>query len=427
MKKTFVSLSLFLCLTGGIAQVGTLAEFGLVFPQPGESNSMGFLPPGTVVQMKGVSENWKYIEGRGLKGWTRGEVVTISSEWKITQSQELVVCPAIFLDENTLALWWYKKQLWWFDIDARKVVRKEAFDDISEILGLYRQRWLVYTISYFDPMKEKPTMISDMWVYDIRSKKKIQLGIFDDKKTSFEGFLVSPDHRYALVRIRGKNHIVTHVLDLSAFRWVSWVTNVSQPQWYGTNQIIFRTKDTIVISDLSTWLSNSGSVDGEALLLPKGVKNVSSFRIVATNIYILAEKKIYRGRVGETNWEVTDFRSFDWNSDQTLNFYVDSAGGHMYDLRRKKLIPEFSGENPVTEFIGFTLEGVLIQKNFAKIPTIFLLTSQLEESYRYKAIDKIHASDGNGTLLEVIDYVGELLIAVEKPGKGYYFIFPRRL
>ncbi len=427
MKKTLVSLGLVLWLSGGMAQVATLAELVSVFTQPEEKNAVGVLPPGTPVQIKGSSGDWSQIEAGGLKGWTRGEMVTIAPSWKITQSQELIVCPSIFFDDGPTALWWYKKQLWWFDIEARKVVRKEAFDDISEIWGLYRQRWLLYAVSYVDPLEDKPTAIQDLWVYDIRGKKKTRIGIFDGKKTSLEEFLVSPDHRYALVRVGSKKQSTTHVLDLSSFRWVNWVTNVLQPRWYTSNQIVFRTRENLLVSELLSWLSSPGSVEGEALVLPRGVKSISSFRIVGTNIYIMAEKKIYQGSIGATNWVLTGLRGFDWNADQTLNFYVDSAGGHMYDLRRKRLIPNFSGENPAWEFLGFTLDGVLIQRNFAKISTVFLLSSSLEERYRYKAIDRIHASDGNGTLLEVIDESGELLIVVERPEKGYYFIFPRRL
>ncbi|MFN3660397.1 MAG: hypothetical protein ACK4TN_04060, partial [Brevinematales bacterium] len=70
---------------------------------------------------------------------------------------------------------------------------------------------------------------------------------------------------------------------------------------------------------------------------------------------------------------------------------------------------------------------LIVQQMFAKIPTLFLVSPDIQEIYRYKAVDKIHAMDGSGTLIEVVNEGGVLILVIERPQKGYYFVFPDKL
>lgn len=428
MKKILLN-SLFLCLVAvGFSQEGSLADFALIFSHAEEKSAIGSLPLGVPVHVMSMAGEWTQIESGGFRGWTKSPVFLPPQGWKITQANELLLCPKILLDDNVpIALWVYKNQLWWYDIEGRKVIKKENFGSISGIMGLYRNRWLLVYRSYSEPEQPKPSTILEIGLYDLHTKRRTFLGFYDGKSLGFEDFVVSPTSKYALLTVRTKKISVTHIIHLQVFQWLGWVTNISQPRWLGEEIILFRSQGQLFRSSLSDWTNGKGRVEASSFPLPKGVAKLSSYRIENTNLYILAEKKVYKSSFDGSNWQLTGFRSLEWNSEQTLNIYADDTGGHLYDLRQKRTLKPFSGENPEKEFIAFTLDGLIVQQNFAKIPTLFLLDNDLKEMYRYKAIDKIHAMDIIGNVIEVIEEGGELLLIVERPRKGYYFVFPRKM
>ncbi|MCX7881967.1 MAG: hypothetical protein N2314_01960 [Brevinematales bacterium] len=428
MKKTFLcSLSLVWMITVFWSQNATLADFALVFEKQEESRPLAILPPGVGVNLITTNGMWSFIEGYSFKGWTKAPLITLPREWKLTQEQPLLLSPRLILEDVPLALWIYNNQLWWYDVENRKVVKKDNFDTLSSVYGLYRERWLVGDKIYTDGQKEKPLSLREVWLYDIQTKKKIKIGIFDNQTLWFDDISISSDSRYAVIRLGSKKNSYTYLWDLNTLQWVGWVTNISQTRWVGNTQILFRENHALFVSELTSWLNAKGNVEKNPISLPKGLQRFSSYRVENTTLYLLSDKKVYQGDITGTNWKLTDLRSLEWNADKTLNVYVDAAGGHLYDVQNKKLFREFSGENPEKEFIAFTLDGLLVQQSFAKIPTLFLFSSDMNEVYRYKAVDKIHAMDGNGTLLEVVNEGGVLLLIVERPHKGYYFVFPERL
>lgn len=428
MKKTLLfSLLIILLSSVSWGQDVSLVDTAFLFEKPEETTPTAFLPAGSIVQLKTSNGSWIQIEGYGLKGWTKTPVLTIPKEWKITQDQPLLLSPKIMLDPTPVALWIYKNSLWWYNLDTRKVIKKEPVDHFSAIYGFYRDRWLLVEKTYTDGEGEKPLTMREVWLYDTKTKKQAKIGIFDNKQLFFDDFVVSPDSRYALIRLIGSRRSYTYLWDLNTLQWVGWVTNISQARWVGNTQILFRSGNDLYLSEVTSWLQTKGSSEASKLSLPAGIQRFTSYRLENTTIYLLVEKKVYKRDINETNWSLTDLRSLEWNTEQSLNVYVDSTGGHLYDVRQKKLVKGFSGENPEKEFIAFTLDGLIVQQSFAKIPTLFLFSDDIQEIYRYKAVDKIHAMDGNGTLIEVVNEGGVLLLIVERPQKGYYFIFPERL
>jgi hypothetical protein len=425
MKKILGSVLIGVCLlwVSVYAQDASVAEFATV----SFSGGTEVLPPGVLVR-RGGSSSSNFIQFQSIKGWTSSTLLTPPENWKITQASSVVLCPRIFVDTAPIALWVYKKSLWWYNLEQRRIVRKDDFDSISDIIGFYKDRYLLFAYTYRNPENTKSSSFLDVWVYDTQTRRKARIGFFDNNRLSFEDFVVSPDYRYALITVGTPKQSVVHFYNLQQFSWDGWATNVYRPRWLSDGRIIFYNREGLWVSDSTRWINAKGQVEGELRALPQEVKKILSYRVEGNDIFLLAEnRRVYQGKVGTNSWFLTDYKSLEWSSDKRLDFYVDNNGGHLYDVLQKKLYPQFSGENPQMEFIAFTLDGILVQQSFAKILTLFLLDSSLKELYRYKAIDKIHAMSGDGVLMEVVEEGDELFLIVEQPQKGYYFIFPAKL
>ncbi|MFN4217287.1 MAG: hypothetical protein ACK4HQ_07810, partial [Brevinematales bacterium] len=241
MKKTLLfSMWFILWISGVWGQDGALIDIAFLSESPEDTTSAVSLPAGSIVRLKAIHDSWIQIEGHGFKGWTKTPVVAIQEGWKITQEQPLLLSPRIMLDPTPVALWIYKNSLWWYNLDTRKVIKKEPVDTFSTVYSFYQDRWLLVDKTYTDGSREKPLTIREVWIYDTKTKKQAKIGIFDNKHLLFDDCVVSPDSRYALIRIIGSRRSYTYLWDLNTLQWVGWVTNISQPRWIDNKRILFR-------------------------------------------------------------------------------------------------------------------------------------------------------------------------------------------